>query len=75
MAKSDDLIKYTTVQVVRYLNTPKDERKKAKAEPKAREPWSTKWFGMIPAAIMMMIRPKRVDLTSTNGVNREVSER
>lgn len=68
MAKSDDLIKYTTERVVRYLNTPKDERKKAKSAPKFREPWSTRWFGMIPFAIGMIFKSKPIDM---NGKTRE----
>ncbi|MEW9700346.1 YqzE family protein [Paenibacillus sp. SI8] len=56
MAKSDDLVKYITQQVVTYMETPKDVRKSAKASHKEqRENWQTRWFGMLPLATRMVI--------------------
>lgn len=45
--KSDDLVKYITEQVVHFVDTPKELRIKHKVK----EPWSSKWFGMIPFSI------------------------
>jgi 5'(3')-deoxyribonucleotidase len=55
MAKSDELVKYITQRVVHYIDTPKDERK---ARTKAKEPWTMKWFGMIPFAVSLWVGKK-----------------
>lgn len=47
-----DLIKYATERIVRYWGTPKDERLQRKVTRKAmREPWLSRWFGMMPMSI------------------------
>lgn len=48
MASSNDLIKYFTEEVVRYLDTPKQNR-----ERKNKEPITYQWFGFIPLALKM----------------------
>lgn len=48
MASSNDLIKYFTQEVVRYLDTPKEERKQ-----KNKVPRMYHWFGFMPLAIRM----------------------
>ncbi|AOZ94009.1 YqzE family protein [Paenibacillus crassostreae] len=45
------LVKYITEQVVTYMETPKDERRTS-----VREPWATKWFGMIPLSLTLWRR-------------------
>ncbi|MFD0695898.1 YqzE family protein [Paenibacillus sp. GCM10027628] len=56
MAKSDELVKYITQQVITYIETPKDVRKQTKANMKEqRESWQTRWFGMLPLATRMLI--------------------
>jgi hypothetical protein len=63
MAKSDELVKYITQQVVTYIDTPRDIRQQAKAMNKEkRENWQTRWFGMLPLAARMLldqVRPKK----------------
>ncbi|SDO30265.1 YqzE-like protein [Paenibacillus sp. yr247] len=63
MAKSDELVKYITQQVVTYIDTPRDVRQQAKAMNKEqRENWQTRWFGMLPLAARMLIdqvKPKK----------------
>ncbi|GIO30195.1 MULTISPECIES: YqzE family protein [Paenibacillus] len=54
MASGEELVKYITERVVTFMETPKEERRR-KTKPK--EPWSEKWFGMIPLGIMLMKRP------------------
>ncbi|MBO2942616.1 YqzE family protein [Paenibacillus sp. F411] len=49
MASSDDLIKYITQRVVSYMGTPKEERRRRMAK----EPWSTRWFGMLPFSMSL----------------------
>ncbi|GGI46339.1 hypothetical protein GCM10008018_16600 [Paenibacillus marchantiophytorum] len=57
MAKSDELVKYITQQVVTYIDTPKNVRQQAKAINKEqREDWQTRWFGMLPLAARMMLK-------------------
>ncbi|CAG7651017.1 YqzE family protein [Paenibacillus allorhizosphaerae] len=52
MAKSDELVKYLTVQVVKYIETPKDVRKQVRAGRKeVREQWQYRWFGLLPVTL------------------------
>lgn len=48
---SNDIVKYLTQEFVKFIDTPKNERKK-----KPKEQWSSRWFGMIPMAIRMFLR-------------------
>ncbi|GIP56774.1 YqzE family protein [Paenibacillus woosongensis] len=50
MAKGDELVKYITERVVNYIETPKDVRR---SQVKGKEPWSRRWFGMIPFSLGM----------------------
>jgi len=43
------LVKYITEQVVTYIETPREERHHTEFK----EPWSTKWFGMIPISLSL----------------------
>ncbi|GIO69068.1 YqzE family protein [Paenibacillus sp. JTLBN-2024] len=52
MASGEELVKYITERVVTFMETPKEERRR-----RTKEPWSEKWFGMIPLGIMLMKRP------------------
>lgn len=52
----NDLVKFLTQQFVRYVDQPKEDRKKKKKEEKA--PLSVKWFGLVPMAISMFIKRK-----------------
>ncbi|MEW9672803.1 YqzE family protein [Ammoniphilus sp. 3BR4] len=52
--KSNDMVKYLTQEFVKYIDTPKTERKK-----RPKERWSSRWFGMIPMAIRMFIQRMR----------------
>lgn len=42
------LVKYITEQVVTYIETPREERHTT-----VKEPWTTKWFGMIPIGLSL----------------------
>lgn len=53
MASSNDLIKYFTEEIVRYLDTPKDDRKR-----KPKEPLANRWFGFLPLALKMWFKRK-----------------
>lgn len=57
MASGNDLIKYVTVELVNYIEKPRDERKQTKASAKAlREHWLTRWFGWGPISVMLWWR-------------------
>lgn len=53
MMESSDYLKYMTERVVSYLdNTAADEE--AKPDRKiSREPWLSRWFGVLPIGLMM----------------------
>ena len=54
MAKGEDLVKYVTQKVVQYIDTPSDRRKRERERRRrASEPWTTRWFGMIPMSVAM----------------------
>lgn len=50
MAKGDELVKYITERVVDYVETPREIRRERS---KVKEPWSRRWFGMIPFSISL----------------------
>ncbi|MWV43761.1 YqzE family protein [Paenibacillus sp. HJL G12] len=58
MASGDELVKYITERVVTFMETPKEERRR---HTKPKEPWTAKWFGMIPLGLSLMKKqsPKR----------------
>jgi len=53
MAKGEELVKYVTQRVVQYIDTPSDRRRQQRLGRK-KEPWTTRWFGMIPMAVSML---------------------
>lgn len=71
MAKGDELVKYITERVVDYMETPKDVRR---SRGKEKEPWSRRWFGMIPFSLGMLWR-QVANKPSFNGKGKSTSER
>lgn len=60
MAKGEEIVKYVTQKVVTYMDMPKEERERMRQERKHRkEPWSVRWFGMIPLALSMLFRSRK----------------
>ncbi|WP_281170903.1 YqzE family protein [Paucisalibacillus globulus] len=54
LIKGNDYVKFMTVQVVSYMDLPKDERIQRKLDQKAQRhhpPIGNKWFGALPFAI------------------------
>ncbi|MBR2567553.1 MAG: YqzE family protein [Paenibacillus sp.] len=70
MAKSDELVKYITQRVVHYIDTPKDERKERRAQSRRKEPWSMRWFGMLPFAISLWVGKKERSMKENNRKHR-----
>jgi len=44
-------VQFMLERMLWYMETPRDERKELKRQ--QREPWSVRWFGMIPFSIKM----------------------
>lgn len=56
MAKGEELVKFVTQRVVRYIDTPSEVRKQERERRKHRrksEPWSVRWFGLVPMGLSM----------------------
>lgn len=51
--KTDEFVKYVAERVTLYIDTPKTRRRELRAGRKAAETWSSRWFGMLPAALGM----------------------
>jgi hypothetical protein len=51
---SNDIVKYLTQEFVRYIDTPKENRKK-----KQKESWDSRWFGMIPMALKVFLAGRK----------------
>lgn len=58
--KTNDYVKYLTQTVVKYIDQPRDERKKIKQEKKeAQATFLYRWFGILPYLIMARMKKKR----------------
>jgi hypothetical protein len=53
---SDDYVKFLTQKFVKYMDTPKNERKTTKP---TKEKWTYRWFGMIPMSLRMIFNKNR----------------
>jgi protein-arginine kinase len=54
MSAVNDYVKYITQTIVKYIDQPKEERKKLKQERKeTKEDFAYRWFGILPYLIMM----------------------
>ncbi|MTH52396.1 YqzE family protein [Bacillus mangrovi] len=57
---SNDYVKYLTQQVVKYMDTPKEEREQQKELKKsAKTPFWSRWFGVLPVSMLLLMRKKR----------------
>ncbi|AGK54878.1 YqzE family protein [Bacillus sp. 1NLA3E] len=57
--KSNDYVKYITQTFVKYIDQPKDERKKHKYQKKdVKEPFLFHWFGVIPFLLISLFKRK-----------------
>jgi DNA-binding transcriptional regulator YbjK len=56
---TNDYVKYMTEQFVRYIDQPKEERRKLREQKKQEKtPFLNRWFGMIPLAILLLFKRK-----------------
>lgn len=57
--KTNDYVKYITQTFVKYIDQPKDVRKKHKIDRKVtKEPFLYHWFGVVPYALYTMFKRK-----------------
>ncbi|WP_066193002.1 MULTISPECIES: YqzE family protein [Gracilibacillus] len=57
---NNEYIKYMTQRVVKYMDTPKEERKQRKQERKQSEiAYTNKWFGVLPFAIKLFMKERK----------------
>ncbi|MGG3798106.1 YqzE family protein [Metabacillus fastidiosus] len=58
---TNDYVKYVTQQLVKYMDTPKEERKQKKEEKKKLDvqPYSNQWLGILPFAFKLMVNKKK----------------
>lgn len=58
--KTNDYVKYITQTFVKYIDQPKDARKKLKDERKVlKEPFLLRWFGVIPYLLIGLFKRKK----------------
>ncbi|MBU8879363.1 YqzE family protein [Bacillus sp. FJAT-29790] len=57
---SNDYVKYITQTVVKYIDQPKDERKRHRLEKKdTKEPFLFKWFGVVPYVLFESVKKRK----------------
>ena len=59
--KTNDYIKFLTQEFVTYVDQPKDQRKKKKQSRNKQEKpiYTSRWFGLIPFALLLVFKKKR----------------
>ncbi|MCH1624910.1 YqzE family protein [Ferdinandcohnia quinoae] len=58
--KTNDYVKYVTQQFVSYIDKPKEIRKQTRKQRKDEQaPFSNRWFGILPIALMLLIKRSR----------------
>lgn len=58
--KTNDYVKYITQTVVKYIDQPKEERKRIKqAKKEAEATFLFRWFGILPFLLMSRFKKKR----------------
>ncbi|MBT2693436.1 YqzE family protein [Bacillus sp. ISL-55] len=58
--KTNDYVKYLTQTVVKYIDQPKEERRKMKqAKKEAEATFLFRWFGILPFMLMSSMKKKK----------------
>jgi len=61
MAEAEDLARAIAAKVMALLDTPREERRELRRKRRRmREPWSGRWFGLLPLALRFWLRRMRV---------------
>ncbi|NGM84471.1 YqzE family protein [Paenibacillus sp. 7124] len=53
----EDLVKYITEKVVVYMESPRESRGRSRA---GKQPWSQRWFGMLPVGLSIWRSSRKV---------------
>ncbi|WWL78483.1 YqzE family protein [Bacillus altitudinis] len=70
--KTNDYVKYMTQEIIKYMNTPRDERKEHKQEKmETKPPFSQRLFGVLPFGFSMMLKKKSTSSSSTKVKSRQ----
>lgn len=52
--KSNDYVKYLTVELIKYIDAPRDVRKaNKKIKKENRKHWLERWFGLLPMSLTL----------------------
>ncbi|WP_226035035.1 YqzE family protein [Aquibacillus saliphilus] len=57
----NDYVKFMTQEIVKYMDTPQDERKKRKNKQRMSKEnnISGRWFGLLPFAFKLLVKKKK----------------
>ncbi|QDP40587.1 YqzE family protein [Radiobacillus deserti] len=56
----NDYVKFMTQEIVKYMDTPSEERKERKKRRRSHEEGlSSHWFGMLPLAFKLLFKKKK----------------
>ncbi|WP_342774158.1 YqzE family protein [Aquibacillus sediminis] len=56
----NDYVKFMTQEIVRYMDTPQEERKKKKQEKQMEQHQLTsRWFGILPFAFKLLVKKNK----------------
>ncbi|WEK55486.1 MAG: YqzE family protein [Candidatus Cohnella colombiensis] len=56
MSSKTKYVRYMTEKVVRYLDQAPEQVEKRQERKRMREPWLTRWFGVVPMGMLMWWR-------------------
>ncbi|MCF2943269.1 YqzE family protein [Paenibacillus tarimensis] len=63
MKDGAEYVKYVTARLVRYIDTPSEERRRIRLDARKRkEPWLVKWFGWAPYSVLLWYRSMKTKL-------------
>jgi hypothetical protein len=57
--KGAELVQYITEKMVNYMEMPKEERKQNRKLRHRKEPWLSRWFGVVPFALSMWLEQRK----------------
>jgi hypothetical protein len=60
--KGEELVKYIAEKVVRFIDTPREERKQSRKHRHPKEAWLSRWFGVVPFALSMWLEKRKKKL-------------
>jgi hypothetical protein len=57
---TNDYVKFMTQQLVTYMEQPKEERRKKREQRKQeKQPFLSRWFGILPFGLLLLFKRKR----------------